>query len=188
MPVKPRPSARQKIFEAAEQVVRTDGAANLTLEAVAAAAGVSKGGLLYHFASKEALLKGMVDRHMDEHDSLLVAACARHPDTPGGYMRAYLEAQFESAKKDIHEAAAARSFLAAAANFPALLERPRKQATDHFARLRQADTKFPLAALLSLALDGLFFADVYELGPLTEAERVALTDELLKLADQIDAD
>lgn len=34
----------------------------MTLDAVAAHADVSKGGLLYHFASKEALIQAMVDR------------------------------------------------------------------------------------------------------------------------------
>ena len=42
----------------------TSGAVHLTLDAVAERAGVSKGGLLYHFPSKESLLQAMVDRNM----------------------------------------------------------------------------------------------------------------------------
>ena len=38
------------------------GVAKLTLEAVAKEAGVSKGGLLYHFSNKEALIEGMIVR------------------------------------------------------------------------------------------------------------------------------
>src|SRR5262245_16643152 len=41
--------ARDRIVEAAERVVTDIGAARLTLDGVAQAAGVSKGGLLYHF-------------------------------------------------------------------------------------------------------------------------------------------
>src|SRR5690242_2095382 len=44
--------ARDRILEAAERVVAEIGAARLTLDVVAQAAGVSKGGLLYHFPSK----------------------------------------------------------------------------------------------------------------------------------------
>ena len=44
---------RQAILEAAERVVTEAGAAHLTLDAVAGKAGVSKGGLLYHFPSKK---------------------------------------------------------------------------------------------------------------------------------------
>src|SRR5687767_14471935 len=46
--------ARERILEAAERVVGDVGAARMTLEGVAQAAGVSKGGLLYHFPTKEA--------------------------------------------------------------------------------------------------------------------------------------
>ena len=40
---------RRRLLDAATAVVRRDGARALTLDAVAAEAGVSKGGLLYHF-------------------------------------------------------------------------------------------------------------------------------------------
>ncbi|GAC1627371.1 MAG: hypothetical protein NVS4B11_24620 [Ktedonobacteraceae bacterium] len=38
------------------------GVKRLTIEQVAKAAGMSRGGLLYHFASKEALIQGMLTR------------------------------------------------------------------------------------------------------------------------------
>lgn len=53
---------RAKLIAAAAAVIRRDGAQALTLDAVAAHAGVSKGGLLYHFPSKDALVEGMLDR------------------------------------------------------------------------------------------------------------------------------
>ena len=44
-----RGDTRKRLLDAAAAVVRRDGAGALTLDAVAAEAGVSKGGLLYHF-------------------------------------------------------------------------------------------------------------------------------------------
>jgi AcrR family transcriptional regulator len=61
-------NAREAILDAAEAVVIESGAGHLTLAAVAAKAGVSKGGLLYHFPSKEDLLKGMLDRLIQRFD------------------------------------------------------------------------------------------------------------------------
>jgi AcrR family transcriptional regulator len=61
-----RGDTRAKLLEAAGAVIRRDGAQALTLDAVAAQAGVSKGGLLYHFASKRELLDGLVERWLDE--------------------------------------------------------------------------------------------------------------------------
>lgn len=58
----PRPSQRDRIVDAYVDHVVSEGPETVTLEAVAARAGVSKGGLLYHFGSKEALLGGMLER------------------------------------------------------------------------------------------------------------------------------
>ena len=45
---------RSQILDAAEAVVMRDGVRNLTLDAVAQQSSISKGGLLYHFPTKEA--------------------------------------------------------------------------------------------------------------------------------------
>ena len=46
-------ATRDTILSAAANLVLRKGASRMTLEAVAREAGVSKGGLLYHFPSKE---------------------------------------------------------------------------------------------------------------------------------------
>ncbi len=51
-----RQSKRTEILEAAQHVVQRGGVTALTYESVAQEAGVTKGGLLYHFPSREALL------------------------------------------------------------------------------------------------------------------------------------
>jgi AcrR family transcriptional regulator len=51
-----------RILDAAEELVCTRGIAGFTLDGVAQAAGVSKGGLLYHFRSKDSLISGMQRR------------------------------------------------------------------------------------------------------------------------------
>ena len=54
-----RTDTKTAILEAAGRVVLARSVAGLTLEAVAAETKLSKGGLLYHFATKEALLAAM---------------------------------------------------------------------------------------------------------------------------------
>lgn len=51
-----RQSKRDDILEAAKRVVQREGVTTLTYESVATEAGLTKGGLLYHFPSREALL------------------------------------------------------------------------------------------------------------------------------------
>jgi AcrR family transcriptional regulator len=61
-----RKSSREKILDAAAELVAEIGAGRLTLDAVADRAGLSKGGLLYNFPSKDALLQAMIQRMIDQ--------------------------------------------------------------------------------------------------------------------------
>lgn len=56
------PLARDRVLDAFEAILIEEGARAATMEATARAAGVSKGGLLYHFASKDALEVGLLER------------------------------------------------------------------------------------------------------------------------------
>ncbi len=57
-----QPSARDRILLAFENLLINEGERSATLDAVAAAAGVSKGGLLYHFKSRDALTSGLIQK------------------------------------------------------------------------------------------------------------------------------
>lgn len=54
------------ILDAAETVVTRDGAANLTIDAVACEAHISKASVVYDYKSKQQLIKSMVKRRMQE--------------------------------------------------------------------------------------------------------------------------
>ena len=69
-----RGDTRKRLLDAAAAVVRRDGAQALTLDAVAAEAGVSKGGLLYHFKSKRELLDAMLEGWLEEFAAEIDAA------------------------------------------------------------------------------------------------------------------
>jgi AcrR family transcriptional regulator len=53
---------QEQILNAAEFVVARDGAARLTLDAVAEHAGVSKASVIYDFKSKQALIQAVIQR------------------------------------------------------------------------------------------------------------------------------
>jgi len=56
------PRARERVLDAFAAILIDEGERAATLDAAAKAAGVSKGGLLYHFASKDALESGVIER------------------------------------------------------------------------------------------------------------------------------
>ncbi|WP_427015350.1 TetR family transcriptional regulator [Pseudarthrobacter sp. P1] len=74
-----QPTARDRVLLAFEDLLIRDGERAATLDAVAAAAGVSKGGLLYHFKSREALTAGLVAklRELAEKDFAFMGADPR---------------------------------------------------------------------------------------------------------------
>lgn len=61
-PMSRPPLAREKVLDAFEAILIEEGERSATMEATARSAGVSKGGLLYHFGSKDALESGLVER------------------------------------------------------------------------------------------------------------------------------
>jgi len=78
------PRARESVLDAFEALLITSGGKAATMDATARAAGVSKGGLLYHFASKDALEAGLLERlgALVEGD---VAAMGAAPEGPVAY-------------------------------------------------------------------------------------------------------
>lgn len=61
-PSDPGRPTRDRLLDSFEELLKEGGSRAATLDAVAAAADVSKGGLLYHFGSKDALVDGMIER------------------------------------------------------------------------------------------------------------------------------
>ena len=85
-----RPSNRDRLLDAAEARLLEGGPGGLVLDAVAADAGVSKGGLLYHFPSKEDLAAALVERMVEGFDAVQERLAARDADEVGSHTRAYL--------------------------------------------------------------------------------------------------
>ena len=79
----PRPSKREKLLDAALALVAEHGYSALTLDAVGAAVGVSKGGVLYHFPTKDALVVALIEQLGDGFDAAQEAALAQDPRMPG---------------------------------------------------------------------------------------------------------
>lgn len=162
---------RELLITAANQVLLSQGAAQLTLDAVAQAAGVSKGGLLYHFASKDALIEAMVEHYVTHFESRL----ARYPDAAHHWLRAYIQAAMT---EDPEETAFSAAVLAAVAINPTLLE-PLRAAYQGWHTQLDAAPDPVLAAIIRLALDGLWLADLLNLAPPPPHLRAQILQRLL---------
>lgn len=87
---------RLRLLEAATRIVVEQGVDAFTLDAVAQAAGVSKGGLLHHFAAKETLILELIKHLLATFEAEMEQALdPAEPDgTPGRWTRAFVRLSF----------------------------------------------------------------------------------------------
>ena len=176
-----RPSLRPQIVSAAEDVVLEIGAGRLTLDAVAERAGISKGGLLYHFPTKESLLSAMLVGNLEVYRTRLLAALEELPPGNGKLLRAHLMALLT---KDERSRQVAAALLAAVASDPKLMVPVLARNQEIFQELACGTCTFKAeTAILCLAADGIIFQELLGISPLTPEQRQEVFSELLRRAE-----
>ena len=173
-------STRDRLLDALESLLLEGGSAGITLEAVAVRAGVSKGGLLYHFPGKEALLVGAVERVGERVHAQLERALAEGTSIAEWYLRPADEAA-ES------EVVVARSIVAAMrgadGQYPAVrtaLTRIMRAYDDHLVE-ELGDPV--LAEIVRLTGDGIYLGQIIGL-PLPEPALLRQVIERLLARDR----
>jgi AcrR family transcriptional regulator len=174
---------RNTLLDAAETVVVRQGIANLTLDSVAAEAGMSKGGLLHHFPNKDRLVEAMVQRSADGWRQCYMDAYTLSPEGPGRLARGLLNHCFSSGWTEQLKRSSAAVFAALAHN-PALIDPMRQAYTELHQRMAQDGLPPGVGEAVVAATDGLWIAWVLGLVPVDEAlvarVRTALEDVLAK--------
>jgi AcrR family transcriptional regulator len=88
---RPASDAKDRILCAAAQIALENGAAKLTMDAVAAKSGMSKGGVLHHFHTKEELIEGLIDCGYEQLDQALTSLMAADKGHEAGrFLRAWI--------------------------------------------------------------------------------------------------
>ncbi|MFI6597932.1 TetR/AcrR family transcriptional regulator [Nonomuraea sp. NPDC050536] len=163
---------RDELLDAAEGLLCDQGSEALTLAAVAERAGVSKGGLLYHFASKEALIKGMVERLIGEFDELLATS-------PGDtYTKRYLAATLTA----VRAGKLRRWAVVTGASGNVFLLTPLREAMARWHREGLSSEPDPVASsIVRLACEGLWDVASHDPDTHSEADLEALEARLLAM-------
>lgn len=94
-----RPSVRPMLLDAALDLIAERGVAELTYDALAERTNVSKGGLLYHFESKEALLTALAERLIERYAEARRKTKEKLPDTPSRELKGYAIASMYNRSK-----------------------------------------------------------------------------------------
>jgi AcrR family transcriptional regulator len=172
---------RDRLLDAAEQVVAHEGVGNLTLEAVARQAKVSKGGLLYHFPSKSALVTAVVERIASRCEMRQEAAIDTDPNEPGGFTRAYIAARAQPIEP--HEQPIKTALLAAVGTDPQYLEPMRRRFTEWQARIESDGIDPATATIVRLAIDGLCLGTLLGMSVPTGQFRQKVLDRLMAMTN-----
>lgn len=174
-----------KLLDAAEAVVARQGIANLTLDAVAAEAKLSKGGLLHHFPSKDRLIEALVTRSAENWRRCYTEAYERTPAGPGRMARALLDHCLSDAQCWTEELRRSTSAVfAALAQNPSLIQPMRAAYSDLHRRIAEDGLPPGVSEAVMAAIDGLWLNWVLGLVPLDQERvvrvRIALEDMLAR--------
>ncbi|MBK8284459.1 MAG: TetR family transcriptional regulator [Ahniella sp.] len=174
------PKARLKILQAARRIVESRGAGHLTFEELAVESGVTRGGITYHFPTKEALLKGLIEADLVDWDQSAAemagaCPCPRTADVIG-QIRCNLDTKDEGHKRFV------TGMISASMVDPSLLDPVREHHRRKFEHWTWDEAELKRYVLL-LATEGLFWQDFFNLDPLKpeiKARVVSLIEQLVQ--------
>ena len=172
---RPASDAAERALAAALTIVCRDGAGSLTMEAVAKEAGLSKGGVLHHFSTKDTLVRELVESMTRQWEAAVDAAAETDPEPVGRYVRAFMKALAEPAL-----AVVGRGLLGAVALKPELLD-PLRQSYLRCQKRIARDGLDPVDAYQCVLIaDALWYGAIFDLPPPPE-------ETLTKLRARLDA-
>jgi AcrR family transcriptional regulator len=183
-PTRRKRDSRESILQAAEEIVARRGPAHLTLETAANEAKVSKGGLFYHFRSKEALLEAMIRRSMH----LLETEHAKVAESLTGERNGKLKANIIGTLRHLEgQRPVLTAVVAAIANDPKLVEPMRESFRNDFQALcKELNLRMEDIAILFLASQGLLLMELLGLSFLTPSQIRKVTQRMLQMVEELD--
>lgn len=163
---KPRSIDRNQVLDAAEDIIERNGAAALTIDAVAKAVGISKGGVQSCFGTKHNLVNAMLERWGRHYDACFEKAAGAEPLS-----------SIEQVKVHVRVTATEEALIArAACHLSAMLEsRDQKDwvrawHAERLGKLDVATEEGRRARMAYLAVEGAFMLRYFGLADMSEQE------------------
>lgn len=148
---------RRNLLDCTAKLAAEQGFSAVSVQAVASAAGVTKGGLFHHFSSKYALLEAVLGDLLTKLDTDIEALISRDRDDYGCFTRAYVNAFFNDRKREDYAQWSAMSV--ALISEPSLRQMWQSWMDGRMARHKKTDGDIGLE-LVRLAVDGIWLADL----------------------------
>ena len=173
-------ATKSLIFEACKRVLETKGSRGLTLDAVAEEAGLSKGGLLYHFPNKERLVQELFEHVIGYFDEQIERICEQEENAKGSYLRAYARGSIEQVL-DPGIAKFLASLFASVDEFPWVHGFMQEKYVEWQAKIETAGVDPVKASLFRLTIDGMWFTEMFQYAPPSDERRTEVLNLLFDL-------
>ncbi len=168
---------REWVLTVAERIVGERGASALTIDAVANAAGITKGGVQSSFGTKEALIAAMLRRWMQAYAQRVRAHAGDDPS-----LLARVAAHVEVTRSEDHDTQRrAASLLALLLQTPEHLSDVRQWYQEQVAGMHIDDPVAKRARMAFLATEGAFFLRFFGLLPMEAAEWDEIFEDIKSL-------
>lgn len=180
-PGKKRSETRDRLIQCAIDILVNQGNEALTLDAVAHAAEVSKGGLLYHFPNKETLITGIIQHLIDDFNAAIEAELAKERgDEPGKWLRAYVRATFNSSQLPLALGSSLFAAVSISLN-PETVKQIDAQIGEWQHKLYNCGLDPVQASVVHLAAEGLWATEMFEINAPNQALRKQILKRLLDM-------
>lgn len=169
-------------MNAAAELVKEKGAANLTLDAISEKANVSKGGLLYHFPSKKDIFRAMTERLIETLEQAREEEYKKLPPSAARPLKARVNALkylWDKKKRPV-----AGAILAIGANSPDVLKEANEAHNSMLEDMHSTGIRPSLMRSVIFAAVGLHVTEMLGISALSEEERQAFFDELLQRVER----
>src|SRR5690625_5233185 len=173
-------SKKLDVLEAASKVILDEGVSRFTLDTVAQKANVSKGGLLYHYATKDDLIKAM-NSHVIESFRILIE---KHVASGNTYHKAYLMATLDSLKEHSKLQHITTSLLAAISTNREILDLWKEEYNYLNKKLSKERYKPEYSLLVKSVCDGLWFSRLFDFGHINHDDEQVIISYLLDLLEE----
>ena len=170
---------RRALLDAAARSVVVNGP-GVSLDVVAREAGVSKGGLMHHFRSKDELMAALADDLFEQFAQAVQDRIDPADDAPGRLLRAYVRATFDDLERGA-DAVEPTTLMATLSSFPEAARRSQERYRRWNETLAEDGVDPQRVVVVLRACDGASIAPLFE-GPLGHEELAATRALLLGLA------
>ncbi|MFC4670987.1 TetR/AcrR family transcriptional regulator [Seohaeicola nanhaiensis] len=171
-----RPSAKQRVLDIALELFAEKGASGLTYDELSKATGLSKGGLIYHFPSKERLIDDVRRQLSARYREAWQEVYDQLPESSNRALKSYALASLENRSNSDH--ISARMMVSGLWDVTS----GRQYYRERFDSIEQG-VGFERAALVHLATEGLWFMELIGFSPFSPEERARIVGMIKRIID-----